>query len=407
LADLYHANDCAVIAAGRALDFEEPSAEGDDVRVYAASKFPLRTAGGAPYAVCSISTDITDRKRADDDIKMARLEAERANRAKSDFLSRMSHDLRTPLNAILGFAQLLQLDATEDDRRDSVRQILKGGAHLLELINEVLDIARIEAGHLALSLEPVSVGDVVQQALDLVRPLASARGITLDGPRISGSAHVLADHQRLTQILLNLLSNAVKYNRPRGRVELSYHSCAGGRLRITVTDTGAGIREEELATLFTPFERLGADQTATEGTGLGLALSKGLAEAMGGTLGVVSAINQGTTFWVELAECPTPDDGAQAPDVVSAGSSNVQEGSGIVLYIEDNASNVRLLERVLQRRPGITLLVANTGRAGLAIAHARRPDLIFLDLHLSDCTEKPSCEGCLRTRTRRPFLWRC
>ena len=325
--------------------------------------------------------------RAKEGLASAKLEADRANRAKSDFLSHMSHELRTPLNAILGFAQLFELDALTAEQHESLRHIRKGGAHLLDLINEVLDIARIESGHLSLSPEPVAIGDIVERVVDLVGPLAAERGITFDDEAVKMCAtrHVRADRQRLKQILLNLLSNAVKYNRDGGQVRVTCEDVPDGRMRIKISDTGAGIRPEKLQLLFQPFERLGAEQTRVEGTGLGLTLSKGLAEAMGGTLGVESAVDRGSTFWVELALSAGPGEAAELPvrppPDVSGPDSRV---TGTVLYIEDNASNRRLLERVLARRPGVRLIGAGNGQAGLDMVRAGPPDLILLDLHLPD-----------------------
>jgi CheY-like chemotaxis protein/nitrogen-specific signal transduction histidine kinase len=335
--------------------------------------------------VCSIAIDVTERKKTDDALRIARLEAERANRAKSAFLSNMSHDLRTPLNAILGFAQLLELDDMPDDRKESVAQILRGGEHLLTLINEVLDIARIEAGHLSLSMEPVQALEIVDLAVELIRPLAAHRGIALNIDRATSEFVVLADRQRLSQILLNLLSNAVKYNRDRGTVTIGFHPVDGGRLRLTVTDTGAGIAEPKLRLLFQPFERLGAEQTAIEGTGLGLALSRGLADAMGGALNVESIVDRGSTFWIELplTEAPHALTDAAEPTLTDDVTRR-SDTRGVVLYIEDNRPNVRLMERLLERRPGVRLVHASDGERGLAAAQTERPDLIFLDLHLPD-----------------------
>jgi PAS domain S-box-containing protein len=385
LADAYRANDHQVLATQHGLEVEETFLREDVVHVYHSVKFPLLDADRQPYALCTIAIDITERKKADDALKMARLEAERANRAKSDFLSRMSHDLRTPLNAILGFAQLLDLESPGDKARESVAHILRGGEHLLALINEVLDIARIEAGHLSLSHEPVGAFDIVDLAMEFVRPLAAHRGISLVVDKSNAAdCMVLADRQRLNQVLLNLLSNAVKYNRPGGRVTVSFE-VVGGRLRIRVSDTGAGIPPAKLVLLFQPFERLGAEQTAVEGTGLGLALSRGLAEAMGGTLGVESQIDQGSTFWVELALTDAPERRAEVPvNGATAPSLAPPDTIGVVLYIEDNRSNVRLMERVLERRPGVRLLHAPRGEDGISMAQAQRPDLILLDLHLPD-----------------------
>jgi len=228
--------------------------------------------------------------------------AHEANVAKSDFMSRMSHELRTPLNAILGFGQLLKMEQLSEHQQGHVDQIVKGGHWLLELINEILDISRIETGTLRLSLEPIPIGDVVQDALDLIRPLANERGIHLGAelPTETSQAHVVADRQRLGQVLLNLLSNAVKYNVPEGRVSVAVLRPDTARVRIGVTDTGPGIPEDRIPLLFTAFERLGAERTETEGIGLGLTLSKSLIEAMGGSLGVDTERGRGTTFWVEL-----------------------------------------------------------------------------------------------------------
>jgi PAS domain S-box-containing protein len=320
-----------------------------------------------------LQQEIAERRRAE-------AEADRANRAKSDFLSRMSHELRTPLNGIIGFAQLLELDVHGPTERESVQHILKGGRHLLALINEVLDIARIEAGNLSISPEPVLVSDVVRGALDLVRPQAAARGIRL-ADTVTGDRYVTADRQRLQQVLLNLLSNAVKYNREGGGVTVSCEERSERRVRLGVTDTGSGIAPEMLERLFTPFDRLGAERGDTEGTGLGLALSRRLVEAMGGRL-LVDSRPGGTTFTVELSAT----DGPVIPTQVDTTSSQTETPTthGTVLYIEDNVANLRLLERILSRRPGVTLVSAMQGSQGLELARAHRPDVIILDLHLPD-----------------------
>lgn len=387
LAEMYRAHDRQVMDSRQSLDFEEIGAEDDlQPRVFQTSRFLLRDSTGTPYALCGIATDVTERKRVEQAMSIARREAERANRAKSDFLSRMSHDLRTPLNAVLGFAQLLDMDNLSADQRESVSQILEAGRHLLDLMNEVLDISRVESGNLSLSPEPVAVAEIIDQVVKLMRPLGARRRIDVQAlPTAAEDRHVRADRQRLNQILLNLMSNAVKYNRDGGRVTVSCED-RDARVRISVSDTGAGIRPEKLALLFTPFERLGADQKGVEGTGLGLALSRGLAEAMGGKLGVNSEIDRGSTFWIELdrAAAATPPDAPPLP-----GRPPVQQSaaavSGTILYIEDNTSNVRLVERLLsQRRPRITLLHAADGVTGIKMAIERRPTLIFLDLHLPD-----------------------
>ena len=386
LADMYRAHDQEVMESGQSLDFEELGVEEDlQPRVFQSSKFPLRDGTGKPYALCGIATDITERKRSEQAMSIARREAERANRAKSDFLSRMSHDLRTPLNAVLGFAQLLDMDNLTADQRESVAQILEAGRHLLDLMNEVLDISRIESGNLSLSPEPVAVAEIVDQVAKLIRPLGSPKKIeVVVAPSAAQERYVQADRQRLNQILLNLMSNAIKYNRQGGRITVSCDDTEDGRVRINVTDTGAGIRPEKLALLFTPFERLGAEQTGVEGTGLGLALSRGLAEAMGGKLGVHSEIDRGSTFWVELSRAAAAADDLPR-DMRAPVQRSVESISGTILYIEDNVSNVRLVERLLkQRRPRIRLLHACDGAVGIDMALEHKPDLIFLDLHLPD-----------------------
>jgi PAS domain S-box-containing protein len=325
-----------------------------------------------------LQREVAERQRAE-------AEAARANHAKSDFLSRMSHELRTPLNAILGFAQLLELDAQRPEDRESVDQIVKGGRHLLSLINEILDIAGIEAGRLPLSPEPVRVGDSIQRVLDLARPLAVARSIELESTgEALHSQHVWADHQRLQQVLLNLVSNAIKYNREGGRLTVACHAVAEGRLRISVTDTGPGISPALRERLFQPFDRLGAEQRGVEGTGLGLALSKRLVEAMSGVIGLDSAPGKGSTFWVEFLQAESPLDRLTRIEPSPAVLASPAERDGTILYIEDNLSNLRLVERTIALRPGVKLIPAMLGRLGLALAHQHRPDLVLLDLHLPD-----------------------
>ena len=389
-ADRFSLNDREALAGGTLVDIPDETVQthGRGVRSLHTRKLPIVDEHGVPQYLLGISEDITERKAGEQALADAKLEAERANHAKSDFVSRMSHDLRTPLNAILGFAQLLEMDELTAEQRDNVHHIRRGGAHLLDLINEVLDIARIESGHLSLSLEPVAIVELLQHAIDLIRPMAAQRRITVQDDAIStsGLRHVLlADRSRLNQILLNLLSNAVKYNADAGRVFVTCEEIPGGRLRIKVRDTGAGIAPDKLNLLFQPFERLGADQTAIEGTGLGLMVSKGLAEAMGGTLGVESRVDHGSTFWVELPLSEAQGEIAVQPvEGHSAARSSDSGATGTVLYIEDNPSNRRLMERLLSRRPGVRLIGASNGQAGLDLACADRPDLILLDLHLPD-----------------------
>jgi len=314
----------------------------------------------------------------------ARQEAQRASRAKSEFLSRMSHELRTPLNAILGFGQVLEMDQLGPEQRENVIYILKAGRHLLGLIDEVLDIARIEAGRLSLSLEPVHVKLVLDEARSLIRPLAAERNIRLQVDALEPSdLYVLADRQRLKQVLLNLLSNAVKYSHEGETIALACREAPEGRVRFRVSDTGPGIPPEKINRLFTPFERLGIEASGIEGTGLGLALSKGLMEAMGGAMGVESTVGRGSTFWIELAKAQSLE--AESVRIAeSAPATAVPRKGATVLYVEDNLSNVRLIERVLARRPSVKLLPAMKGTLALELAREHRPDLILLDLHLPD-----------------------
>ncbi|MGH7553644.1 MAG: PAS domain S-box protein, partial [Longimicrobiales bacterium] len=342
--------------------------------------------------------DVTQRKLQEQALQKAMREAEearevadRANRAKSDFLSRMSHELRTPMNSILGFAQLMAKKELPPDQRKAVEHILKAGRHLLNLINEVLDIARIESNRQQFSIEPVRVRSVLQETLNLIRPLASQHGVRVDGSLTGGTDYyVSADRQRLVQVLLNLLSNAAKYNRPGGLVSVSCVRVDGvdgkpGRLRIRVHDTGYGMSPDKLARLFTPFERLGAEQSDVEGTGLGLALSKRLVEAMGGALQVESTAGAGSTFVVELPMVESPMERLAQEGGVSERSRSEGGGrSATILYIEDNLANLSLIETILAGRPEVTLMSALQGQLGIELAWQHGPELILLDLHLPD-----------------------
>ncbi|UVL81513.1 PAS domain S-box protein [Pseudomonas sp. B21-028] len=336
---------------------------------------------GALRGFSKITRDITDRRAAEIALSTAREEAESASRAKSEFLSRMSHELRTPLNAILGFAQLLDMDSTAG-QRPQVSHILRAGQHLLALINEVLDIARIEAGRLPLNIEPIALATVLHEALTLVSPMAADAGIRLvELPPLPEGSGVLADRQRLVQVLLNLLSNAIKYNRPEGEVRIEV-TVLDKRVAIAVSDTGRGIAPEQLDQLFKPFERLGADPQV-EGTGLGLSLSKSLLEMMQGTLQVHSLPDQGCCFTLQLP-------GAQVvtthlpPIAALTVTRTPVEYHGRVLCIEDNLSSLALIETLMQRRPGIQLLSSMQGQMGLDLARQHAPQLILLDVTLPD-----------------------
>jgi signal transduction histidine kinase/CheY-like chemotaxis protein len=343
---------------------------------------PLKDEGRMWGGVVVLS-DFTERKR-ERALRAAKEDAENANKAKNEFLSRMSHELRTPLNAIIGFSQVLEMTETTEKNRPRIGHILKAGRHLLGLIEEVLDISRIEARLLTLSLEPVSVGEAIDQAVDLVNPIAANAGVRLESTVSAANAlYVSADRQRTQQILLNLLSNAIKYNSTGGAVTISAE-VVSGKMRVNVTDTGIGIAEDFFPRLFQPFERLGATQTAVEGTGLGLALSKGLAEAMGGTIGVKSVVGQGTTFWLELSNAESPSRPVLSESAQISERPIQNDSSLTVLYIEDNLSNIRLMEDIVAVRSGIKLITAMQGRIGLELAREHRPEFIFLDLHLPD-----------------------
>ena len=309
--------------------------------------------------------------------------AEAANKAKSEFISRMSHELRTPLNAVLGFGQVLELyeDMTEFQHK-AVCHITTAGRHLLDLINEILDLSQVESGGLSLVSEPVAIGVVVKETMDLLEPVAAEHGVTLFGGEAASDCGrlVYADPQRLKQVLLNLIGNGIKYNRQGGSVTVRCQ-VAGGEspmLRLLVSDTGPGIADDQLPKLFTAFERLGAERTAIEGTGMGLALSKRLVEAMHGRIGVESIVGQGSTFWVEL-EMAQGESPSVAESVEPAPSTRPA-----VLYIEDNLTSVKLVEQLLSTRPGIDLYAAMQGSVGLDIARSRRPILILLDVNLPD-----------------------
>jgi len=340
--------------------------------------------------IAQVSRDVTVERTAEREISAAQAAAEQANRAKTEFLSRMSHELRTPLNAILGFAQLLGLDKLDKRQRESVNQILSGGRHLLDLINEVLDISRIEAGQLSISTEPVSLREAVHDVLDLIAPLAKEAGVKLKPAGLPQQAYVYADRGRLRQVLLNLLSNAVKYNRRGGSVVLTAELVAGAdgteHLRVRVADEGPGIDAAMVERVFAPFDRLGAERTGVEGTGLGLALSKALIEAMGGAIGVDSERGHGATFWFSLpiASPAAVAEPAEDADRVDAAPEAPGGPRRTLLYIEDNPSNLRLVERAIERRPGVRLIAAMLGNLGLDLAREHHPDLVLLDLHLPD-----------------------
>ena len=353
---------------------------------------------GRPIRMVGTITDITERKRNEAELighrehleelvqirtmalVTAKNDAERANLAKSEFLSRMSHELRTPMNAILGFGQILEMESLSVNQRESVSEILRAGHHLLVLINELLDLSRIEAGHLDILLEPVNLATVTNAALKMVSAAVQDNHISIHNRVASGTHHyVIADNTRLRQVLVNLLSNAAKYNRPGGHIRIACEAPDSESLRLSITDTGPGIPPEKRDNLFKPFERLGAEFGKTEGTGIGLALSKQLVELMGGTIGMASTPGEGTTFWFDLprvtpALTTSPEQGARN----ELATIDMQQ----VLYIEDNPANVRLVKQLFSVYPDMSLITAATGEAGIELAIQHQPGLILLDIHL-------------------------
>ncbi|MSP48473.1 MAG: response regulator [Alphaproteobacteria bacterium] len=347
-----------------------------------------RTADGG---LVNLIVDITEAKQREAELAAARLAADAANRAKSDFLSRMSHELRTPLNAVIGFAQMLQIDrrdALTAKQREYCQDVESAGRHLLALVNDVLDLARIESGNERLSVERVAAADALAGVGGAMTTIAERAGIEL---RIDAAADVpdlRADDRRLHQILLNLVSNGIKYNRKGGSVRVSVEVAAGDRVRFVVADTGIGIAADRQKELFEPFHRLGQEHSAVDGTGIGLTICKRLAEAMGGSIGFSSAAGRGSVFWVELpADTSTSAAGAgaaaEASDPPSAETA-AHPGGFSLLYVEDNPSNMRLMEHLVSILPRVGLLTASNPRLGLELARAHRPDIILLDLHLPD-----------------------
>jgi len=329
-----------------------------------------------------VSRDVTQATAAETVLKEAKEAAERANAAKSEFMSRMSHELRTPLNSVLGFAQILEMELTSPDELEMVGFIHNSGKYLLELINEVLDISRIESGHISVMIEPIVLQDLERECIELVKPQANELGVTI----FSQSAYdfqVLGDQQRLKQVMLNLLSNAIKYNRPNGSVTISCSPKPRSRVRLSVSDTGPGINPDLMERLFTPFDRLDAESSGIEGTGLGLALSKGLMDAIGGTMGVESTVGAGSTFWLELPNVKAPK-ASIAKTQPTFELSEVNPAESTVLYIEDDVANVQLVERLFMQRPNVNLITSLLGGVGIELAQQYRPSLILLDVHLAD-----------------------
>jgi signal transduction histidine kinase/ActR/RegA family two-component response regulator len=376
---------------------------------------PLRDGDDKIIGYLLIGTDNTARKQVEDaqavldarlreqqlalqetnvELEAARAAADKANRAKSEFLSSMSHELRTPLNAVLGFAQLLASDKpppTPSQLR-SIDQILKGGWYLLQLINEILDLAMIESGKVTMSQESMGLSDVLKDCQAMVGPQAQKRGIRLVFNPMVRPFFVHADRTRVKQVMINLLSNAIKYNRVGGSVTVTCGEGSDGMVRVSVADTGAGLSDEQIAHLFEPFNRLGQEEGGEEGTGIGLVVTKQLVELMHGSIGVDSDVGAGTTFWVELAASDEPVLEMAAFDTSTYIDQQVDAAPRTLLYVEDNPANLNLVEQLITRRPDLKLLTAIDGYAGIQLARTYQPDVILMDINLPGV----SGFGCLK-----------
>jgi len=343
--------------------------------------------------VFGVARDVTERKRFEQalqetnvEMESAKSAAEKANLAKSDFLSGMSHELRSPLNAILGFAQLMATASPtpSDLQKESITQILQAGWHLLNLINEILDLSVVESGKVSLSLEPVSLSDVLSECQTMMEAQAQQRGIRMTFPKFEQPKFVWADQTRLKQIVINLLSNAIKYNQDNGQVTVDYTAMSSDRIRISFKDTGAGLTPDKKAQLFQPFNRLGQEAGSVAGTGIGLVVTKQLVELMGGFLGVDSTVGEGSAFWFELRSTPTPELKPVSPELAMTKTAirPIDAPQKTLLYIEDNPANMKLVERLIDRRTDIKLLTAVNGSLGIALARASLPDVILMDINL-------------------------
>jgi len=356
------------------------------------SRFPaiisvtaLRDDYGDIIGYLLIGIDNSVRKLVESELNEAMAAAEKANRAKTDFLSGMSHELRTPLNAVLGFAQLMESGSPPPtvSQKRNLDQILKAGWYLLDLINEVLDLTLIESGKATLSSEPVSLSEVMLECRAMIEPQAHKRGIGLKFARFEAPYFVKADRTRVKQVLINLLFNAIKYNKPNGAVSVEYSLNTADSIRISVRDTGAGLAPEQLAQLFQPFNRLGKEAGAEEGTGIGLVVTKRLVEMMGGAIGVDSTVGVGSVFWIELNLTAAPQLAApEEQGVVHAQAQAADARPRTLLYVEDNPANLELVEQLIARRPDLRLLSAADGDLGIEFARTYQPEVILMDINL-------------------------
>ncbi|MFL5247855.1 MAG: PAS domain S-box protein [Myxococcales bacterium] len=344
----------------------------------------IRDPAGNARGFAKLTRDLTERKQVEETLTKAKSAAEKANLAKSNFLSSMSHELRSPLNAILGFAQLMESDpaSVTPSQKSSIAEILRAGWYLLELINEILDLAQIESGKLSLSKEPTSLAEVMLECRAMIEPQAQKAGVRTTFPRFDVPCFVLADRTRLKQVLLNLLSNAVKYNQSGGTVVVECVPRAAARIRLTVKDTGVGLPPENLLQLFQPFNRLGQERGAVQGTGIGLVMSKRLVELMGGTIGAESTVGVGSVFWFELSSVDAPPLEVAPAAVISEAQARYGAPARTLLYVEDNPANLKLVEQLVARRPAMRLLSATDGNMGIQLARANQPEVILMDINL-------------------------
>jgi PAS domain S-box-containing protein len=354
---------------------------------------PIRDRNGQVVGAVLVFRDVTERKRLDQilheknfELECAKAVAEKANLAKSEFLSNMSHELRTPLSAILGFAQLIDSGSPSPttSQKRSLDQILKAGWYLLQLINEILDLALIESGKLSLSMEPMSLSDIMHECHAMIEPQAKKGGVHVDFPSFASErfAYIKADRTRVKQVLINLLSNAIKYNTVGGTVVVDCIASGPERVRVRVKDNGPGLSQVQIAQLFQPFNRLGQEESTEQGTGIGLVMSKKLIELMGGSIGVESTAGAGSLFWFELDRTSEPPAAATTPDSVIKAPGEAPMRLRTLLYVEDNPANLLLVEELIARQSDIHLLSARDGIAGINVALTSLPDVILMDINL-------------------------
>jgi PAS domain S-box-containing protein len=346
----------------------------------------IRDQAGNLRGFAQLTRDLTERKKVEAELTNAKSVADKTSLANAEFLSGMSHELRSSLNGILGFAQLMESDSPlpTPSQKESIAKILQAGWYLMELINEILDLAMIESGRLSWSLEPMSLADVMLECQTTIEPQAQKSGIRMTFPRVDSHCFIKADRTRVKQVLINLLSNAIKYNQAGGSVVVECSASAPQRIRVSVMDTGAGLSPEKLAQLFRPFSRVGQETSAEAGAGIGLVVTKRLVELMGGAIGVRSTVGKGSVFWIELVVAAAPQLAADDAEHTTPAQPQARNGAAprTLLYVEDNPANLQLVEQIIARHPDMRLLSARNGTLGIELARAARPDVILMDINL-------------------------